>query len=102
VPRHPPHAFLRLTTIDVSKQNYAHCFKRVTFSCENVISIKDSINPTIYHVHPLSNSNDPHFSEENGVEQSRVGGQNVSRRSDYEMLSLSGSGWTVTRDPLRR
>ena len=67
VPRHPPHAFLRLTTIDVSKQNYAHCFKRVTFSCENVISIKDSINPTIYHVHPLSNSTDPHFSEENGV-----------------------------------
>ena len=42
-------------------------FQRVTFSCENVISIKDSINPTIYHVHPLSNSNDPHFSEENGV-----------------------------------
>jgi hypothetical protein len=56
-----------LTTIDVFKQNYAHCFKRVTFSCENVISIKDSINPTIYHVHPLSNSKDPQFSEENGV-----------------------------------
>ena len=87
VPRHPPHAFLRLTTIDVFKQNYAHCFKRVTFSCENVISIKDSINPTIYHVHPLSNSKDPHFSAENGVKQSRVGDQNVSRRSDYEMLS---------------
>jgi hypothetical protein len=64
VPRHPPHAFLRLTTIDVSKQNYAHCFKRVTFSCENVISIKDSINPTIYHVHPLSNSKDLRVSEE--------------------------------------
>jgi hypothetical protein len=53
-----------LTTIDVFKQNYAHCFKRVTFSCENVISIKDSINPTIYHVHPLSNSKDLRVSEE--------------------------------------
>jgi hypothetical protein len=69
-------------------------FQRVTFSCENVISIKDSINPTIYHVHPLSNSKDPHFSEENGVKQSRVGDQNVSRRSDYEMLSLSEDSYS--------
>jgi hypothetical protein len=40
------------------KQNYAHCFKRVTFSCENVFSYKDSSIPRST-IHPLSNSNDP-------------------------------------------
>ena len=58
VPRHPPHAFLRLTT-KLAKQNYAHCFKRVTFSCEKVFSYKDSLIPRST-IHPLSNSNDPH------------------------------------------
>ena len=33
--------------------------KRVTFSCEKVISIKDSLIPRST-IHPLSNSNDPH------------------------------------------
>jgi hypothetical protein len=37
---------------------------------------------------------DPHCSEEHGVQQSRVGGQNVSRRSDYEMLSLSEDSYS--------
>ena len=49
VPRHPPHAFLRLTTIDVRQAELRALFQRVTFSCEKVISIKDSLNPTIYH-----------------------------------------------------
>ena len=33
--------------------------KRVTFSCENVFSYKDSLIPRST-IHPLSNSNDPH------------------------------------------
>jgi hypothetical protein len=62
-------------------------FQRVTFSCENVISIKDSINPTIYHVHPLSNSTDPPRRRGAGGSTIESGEQNVSKRSDYEMLS---------------
>ena len=60
VPRHPPHAFSRLTTNTVVKQNYAHCFKRVTFSCEKVISNKGFNKSHDLPLHPLSNSNDPH------------------------------------------
>ena len=51
-----------LPSLDYSisaKQNYAHCFKRVTFSCEKVFSYKDSLIPRST-IHPLSNSNDPH------------------------------------------
>ena len=66
VPRHPPHAFLRLTTIDVRQAELRALFQRVTFSCEKVISIKDSSIPRSTML-PLSNSTDPHFSEENGV-----------------------------------
>ena len=100
VPRHPPHAFLRLTTIDVFKQNYAHCFKRVTFSCENVISIKDSINPTIYHVHPLSNSKDPHSPRRTGSNNREW----VDRmcRDEATTRCFPSPEDRVTRDPLRR
>ena len=47
VPRHPPHAFFRLTTKSGQAEPRT-LFQRVTSSCEKVISIKDSKNPTIY------------------------------------------------------
>ena len=60
--------------------------KRVTFSCEKVIS-KDSSIPRST-IHPLSNSDDPHGLSQ-GVNNREWNGQNVSRRSDYVMLSLT-------------
>src|SRR5215210_3282809 len=59
VPRHPPHAFLRLTTKTDQAELTRIVSKRVTFSCEKVISIKDSSIPRST-IHPLSNSDDPH------------------------------------------
>ena len=56
-------------------------FQRVTFSCENVISIKDSINPTIYHYIRCQIAMTRRAREPRG-QQSRVDGQNVSKRSD--------------------
>jgi hypothetical protein len=88
VPRHPPHAFLRLTTIDVCQAELRALFQRVTFSCEKVISIKDSLNPTIYHASVVKQHR-PSLARTPRGQQSRVDGQNVSRRSDYEMLSPS-------------
>src|SRR5215210_9192850 len=58
VPRHPPHAFLRLTTKTDQAELTRIASKRVTFSCEKVISIKDSSIPRST-IHPLSNSDDP-------------------------------------------
>src|SRR5215218_3832413 len=58
--------------------------KRVTFSCEKVIS-KDSSIPRST-IHPLSNSDDPHGLSQ-GVNNREWNGQNVSKRSDYVMLS---------------
>ena len=85
VPRHPPHAFLRLTTIDVFKQNYAHCFKTSDVFLRKSHLSKDSSIPRST-IHPLSNSEDPHGVSQ-GVNNREWNGQNVSKRSDYEMLS---------------
>ena len=100
VPRHPPHAFLRLTTIDVRQAELRALFQRVTFSCENVISIKDSINPTIYHVHPLSNSTDPRFSLRRTGSDNREWVDRMCR--DEATTRCFPRPRTVTRDPLRR
>ena len=58
--------------------------KRVTFSCEKVIS-KDSSIPRST-IHPLSNSDDPRGVSQ-GVNNREWNGQNVSKRSDYVSLS---------------
>src|SRR5215203_265829 len=47
VPRHPPHAFSRLTT-KVAKQNYAHCFLTSDVFLRKS-HLKGFFNPTIYH-----------------------------------------------------
>ena len=67
--------------------------ERVTFSCEKVISIKDSFKIPRSTRLPLSNSADPQGRRPRG-RQSRVDGQNVSRRSDYVMLSRPEGGYS--------
>ena len=87
VPRHPPHAFSRLTTKSPAKQNYAHCFKTSDVFLRKSHLSKDSSIPRST-IHPLSNSDDPHGVSQ-GVNNREWNGQNVSKRSDYEMLSLA-------------
>ena len=60
---------------------------------------KGFINPTIYHASVVKQHRPSLLRGERG-QQSRVDGQNVSKRSDYEMLSPPLR--EVTRDPLRR
>ena len=95
-----PTCLLSLDYKDLRQTELRALFQRVTFSCENVISIKDSSIPrsTMYVHCQIA----PTRITPEGVRgrQSRVGGQNVTRRSDYEMRSPSrGRG---TGDPLRR
>jgi hypothetical protein len=93
VPRHPPHAFLRLTTIDVCQAELRALFQTSDVFLRKSHLNKGFINPTIYHASVVKQHRPTLLRGERG-QQSRVDGQNVSRRSDYEMLSLSEDSYS--------